>query len=166
MCYYFILFYFIELHYITLNAPALGDALRAKKAGPPSFGATTTRQISQKWKSVGKCHWRSIGTIPVNIHWTSGNPVEHTTDKLNFPGKCHWKSIWKCHWKSIWKCHWKSTMISEASISGVLSSAPILAVCLGAVAGAPEWLPHAVRSTGVLHHSTVHTDAFPSGIIP
>ena len=52
-----------------------------------------------------KVHW----TLPVIIHWRSVNPLEHTTDK----------------WNSIWKCHWKSTMISEVTISGVQSFAPI-----------------------------------------
>ena len=43
--------------------------------------------------------------MPLEIHWTSDNPLEHTTDKIIYVGRHHWKS----------------TMISEVLISGVQS---------------------------------------------
>ena len=35
-------------------------------------------------ENAAEIHWN----IPVKIHWTSDNPLEHTT-KGNFVGKCH-----------------------------------------------------------------------------
>ena len=49
--------------------------------------------------------------MPVEIHWTSDNPLESTTDK--------WSYVGKCHRKSIGRRHWKFPMMSEVSISGV-----------------------------------------------
>ena len=59
---------------------------------------------------------QKLNAFSVQIHWTSDNPLENTTDK--------WSSVGKYHWTSIGKCHWKSTMISEVSISAVQSFVP------------------------------------------
>ena len=70
---------------------------------PPPPGQNTTyhkshiQSVKSRWTMPLKIH----RTFPANIHWTSDNPLENTTNTWNsFGGKCHWTSIGKCHWKS------------------------------------------------------------------
>ena len=44
-----------------------------------------SQTINNYLKMPPKIHWN----IPLNIHWTSDNPLEHTTDTRNYIGRCH-----------------------------------------------------------------------------
>ena len=46
-----------------------------------------------------------LWTIPVNIHWTSDNPLEHTSEK--------WNSVGNTQLKVHWEMPLKSKVISE-----------------------------------------------------
>ena len=67
-------------------------------------GRNIAHNESQKWNSIGNCHWESIR----HFLWESDNPLEPSTAKCQFVGKCHWTS----------------TTISEVLIAGVQSFCP------------------------------------------
>ena len=78
------------------------------------------RRNSEKWMSVGRCHWQFEGTSAgkVAILWIM--PL----NKWNFIWMLGKWQIWTCRWKSIGKGRWKSTLVLEVSISRLQSPAP------------------------------------------
>ena len=98
---HYMIWYVVVLYY---RLPTAGSMLPSEACGAAApllqrhAGQKITHQTSQKWNSVGKCHWKSIGqfqytsteeiTILRKIQLESEIPLETR----------HGKSIGKCHW--------------------------------------------------------------------
>ena len=71
--------------YIYIISPPPQRTRRAAACGVKRAirwsGQNITHQKSQQMKSIGKLQLTIHWTIPVNIHWTSDNPLDNTADK-------------------------------------------------------------------------------------